>query len=112
MRGYDKDAAVKFITRCIRKSDHPALSEQIDTLIPQMIDADMAYMHAAGVLDEDGYAGDAYYEDDEAIESIVDALAKKNGYDADMAVKLAALAADYLDAQQLFLDSQGMVEYD
>ncbi len=112
MRGYDKDVAVKFITRCIRKADHPALSEQIDMLIPQMIDADMAYMHAAGVLDEDGYAGDAYYEDDEAIESIVDTLVAKNGFDADMAVKLAALAADYLDAQQLYLDSHGMVEYD
>lgn len=23
MQGYDKDAAVEFITRCIRKADHP-----------------------------------------------------------------------------------------
>ena len=25
MHGYDKDAAVAFITRCIRKADHPEL---------------------------------------------------------------------------------------
>ena len=26
MQGYDKDAAVAFITRCIRKADHPELA--------------------------------------------------------------------------------------
>ena len=104
MHGYDKDAAVAFITRCIRKADHPELAEDIPALVPQMIDADMAYMH--------GYAGDAYYEDDEAIEYIVETLAAKNALDPEQAVKLAALVDDYLDAQQMFLESQGMVEYD
>lgn len=111
MHGYDKDAAVAFITRCIRKADHPELVEDIPALVPQMIDADMAYMHEAGVLDDDGYAGDAYYEDDEAIEYIVESLAAKNALDPEQAVKLAALVDDYLDAQQMFLESQGMVEY-
>ena len=112
MHGYDKDAAVAFIPRCIRKADHPELAEDIRALVPQMIDADMAYMHEAGVLDDDGYAGDAYYEDDEAIEYIVESLAAKNALDPEQAVKLAALVDDYLDAQQMFLESQGMVEYD
>lgn len=60
----------------------------------------------------DGYAGDAYYEDDEAIEYIVESLAAKNALDPEQAVKLAALVDDYLDAQQMFLESQGMVEYE
>ena len=107
MHGYDKDAAVAFITRCIRKADHPELAEDIPALVPQMIDADMAYMHEAGVLDDDGYD-----EDDEAIEYIVESLAAKNALDPEQAVKLAALVDDYLDAQQMFLESQGMVEYD
>lgn len=102
MQGYDKDAAVAFITRCIRKADHPELAEDIPALVPQMIDADMAYMHEAGVLDDDGYAGDAYYEDDEAIEYIVESLAAKNALDPEQTVKLAALVDDYLDAQQMF----------
>ena len=106
MQGYDKDAAVAFITRCIRKADHPELAEDIPALVPQMIDADIAYMHEAGVLD------DAYYEDDEAIEYIVESLAAKNALDPEQAVKLAALVDDYLDAQQMFLESQGMVEYE
>lgn len=112
MHGYDKNAATVFITRVIRKADHPELADQIETLVPQMIDADMAYMHAAGVLDEEGYAGDHYYEDDEAIEAIVEALVAENDLDPEQAVKLAALVDDYLDAQQLFLETQGMVEFD
>ena len=103
MHGYDKEAAVAFITRCIRKADHPELAEDIPALVPQMIDADMAYMHEAGVLDDDGY---------EAIEYIVESLAAKNALDPEQAVKLAALVDDYLDAQQMFLESQGMVEYE
>ena len=90
MQGYDKDAAVAFITRCIRKADHPELAEDIPALVPQMIDADMAYMHEAGVLDDDGYAGDAYYEDDEAIEYIVESLAAKNALDPEPAGGAAA----------------------
>lgn len=112
MHGYDKTAAAAFITRVIRKADHPELADQIATLVPQMIDADMAYMHAAGVLDEDGYAGDHYYEDDEAIEAILDTLLAANDLTPEQAVKLAALIDDYLDAQQLFLETQGMVEFD
>ena len=27
MHGYDKDAAVEFITRCIRKADHPRTAD-------------------------------------------------------------------------------------
>lgn len=112
MHGYDKNAACTFITRVIRKADHPELADQIESLVPQMIDADMAYMHAAGVLDEDGYAGDHYYEDDEAIEVILDTLLASNDLPPEQAVKLAALIDDYLDAQQLFLESHGMVEFD
>lgn len=43
---------------------------------------------------------------------IVESLAAKNALDPEQAVKLAALVDDYLDAQQMFLESQGMVEYD
>lgn len=112
MQGYDKDKAVQFILNCIKPQDHRELAEQLVTLVPQMIDADMAYMHAAGVLDEEGYAGDAYYEDDEAIEAIVDALVAANSLTPEQAIKVAALVDDYLDAQQLFLETQGLVDWD
>ena len=74
MLGYDKDEAVRFILERIHTKDHPELADRLPELIPQIIDADMAFMHETGVLDEDGAAGDEYYEDDEAIEYIVETI--------------------------------------
>ncbi|MGN0762320.1 MAG: hypothetical protein ACI4MK_02985, partial [Aristaeellaceae bacterium] len=71
MNGYDKDEALAFIVKRINPKDHPELAGQIEALVSQAIDADMAYMHASGVLDEDGNAGESYYEDDDAFEAMV-----------------------------------------
>ena len=112
MQGYDKDAAISFILKCIRAKDHPELAERLPELIPVIIDADMEYMHESGVLDEEGNAGDSYYEDDEAIEYIVEKLAAQEELTPEQAVKLASLVDDYLDAQQAFLETQGLVEWE
>lgn len=112
MNGYDKQEALLFITGRIRAKEHPDLADQIETLISQAIDADMAYMHASGVLDEDGYAGDGYYEDDEAFESIVEAIVASNDLSAEQAVKVASLVADYMDLQQAYLEHKGLVDWE
>ena len=112
MNGYDKSEALSFIVSRIREKDHPALAGHIETLISQAIDADMAYMHASGVLDEDGNAGDSYYEDDEAFEAIVEALAAQNGLSGEQAVKAASLVAEYMDLQQAYLEHKGLVDWE
>lgn len=112
MNGYDKQEALRFITGRIRAKDHPDLADQIEALISQAIDADMAYMHASGVLDEGGYAGDGYYEDDEAFESIVEAIVASNDLSAEQAVKVASLVADYMDLQQAYLEHKGLVDWE
>lgn len=112
MHGYHKDEALAFIVKGIRAKDHPALAGQIETLISQAIDADMAYMHASGVLDEEGFAGDGYYEDDEALEAIVETLAANNALSGEQAVKVASLVAEYMDLQQLYLEQKGFVEWE
>ena len=46
MHGYDKDAAVAFITRCIRKADHPELAEE--DFLPRLISMEqvgLGYLH-------------------------------------------------------------------
>lgn len=111
MNGYDKDEAVAFILPRINRKEHAELADLLETLIPQIIDADMAYMTEAGVLDEEGYAGDAYYEDDDAFEYMVEALAAQNDLTPEQAVKLAALIDDYMDFQQEYLESKGLVDW-
>lgn len=111
MQGYDKEAAVAFILKAINRKEHAALADQLETLIPQIIDADMAYMLDAGVLDEDGYAGDAYYEDDDALEFMVDAIIAKSDMTPEQAIQLASLVDEYMSLQQLFLENSGLVDY-
>ncbi|MBQ6400504.1 MAG: hypothetical protein IJI21_10375 [Clostridia bacterium] len=112
MKGYDKQEAMDFIVSRIRAKDHPELAELIPELISQTIDADMAYMHEHHVLDEEGNAGTAYYEDDEAFEYMVETLAADNHLDPVRAVKLASLVDDYMDYQQEYLESKGLVDWE
>ncbi len=112
MNGYDKAEATAFMLQRLRPQDHPELAGMLEDLIGQMIDADMAFMHQTGVLDEEGNAGDAYYEDDDAFEYIVETLAQNNSFTPEQAVKAASLANDYMDLQQAYLESKGLVDWE
>ncbi len=112
MKGYDKQEALDFILPRIDRHYHSLLADQIDTLISQAIDADMAYMHSSGALDDEGNAGDSYYEDDDAFEYMVEALVAQNNLTPDQAVKVASLIDDYMDYQQQYLESKGLVDWE
>ena len=112
MNGYDKAEALAFIVKRIHAKDHPELAFQIENLISQAIDADMDYMHKEGVLDADGNAGDEYYDDDDAFEHMVETIVANNKLTPEQAVKVAALVDDYMDYQQEYLESKGLVEWD
>lgn len=112
MNGYDKQEAIAFIAPRINRKEHKELADKIELLIGQAIDADMAYMHETGVLDADGNAGDSYYEDDDAFEYMVEAIVAQNKLTPEQAVKVAALVDDYMDFQQEYLESKGLVEWD
>lgn len=112
MNGYNKDEALAFILPRIDRKGHKALSFLIDQLISQAIDADMAFMHQTGVIDENGDAGENYYDDDDAFEFIVETLAVRNAFDPDMAVRAGSLVDDYMELQQEYLESAGLVDWD
>lgn len=112
MKGYDKEEALAFILKRFPARDHAELKDRIPDLISQAIDADMAFMHENGVLDEDGNAGNNYYEDDDAFEYMVEALAANNQLTPDQAVKVASLIDDYMDCQQEYLESKGLVDWE
>ena len=111
MKGYDRDEAIRTISRQIHPQDHPELKDMLPDLIGKIIDADMAYMHENGVLDEEGNSGGSYYEDDEAFEYMVEKLVSELNLDPVKAVKLASLIDDYMDFQQEYLESKGLVQW-
>ena len=112
MNGYDKDEALAYIVKRINPKEHQELAGQIEALVSQAIDADMAYMHASGVLDEDGNAGESYYDDDEAIEFMLDDLTARNALSAEETAQVAALLDDYMELQQDYLESIGLVDWE
>ncbi len=112
MKGYDREEAVKFISGRIHPQDHPELKELLPDIIGDIIDADMAYMHESGVLDEEGNGGGSYYEDDDAFEYMVEKIVSERKLDPVKAVKLASLIDDYMDYQQEYLESKGLVQWE
>ncbi len=112
MNGYDKNEALPFILSKIEARLHKDLPGNLEDWISQAIDADMAYMHSCGVIDESGDTGDAYYDDDDAFEYMLDTLVSKNKLDADTSMKLASLLDDYMDAQQAFMEQKGLVAWE
>ena len=112
MNGYNKLEALNFIVKRISEKDHKELAGMIPQLISQAIDADMDFMHKSGVLDEEGNAGDEYYEDDDAFEYMVEAIVADNKLTPEQAVKVAALVDDYMDHQQAYLESKGLCDWE
>lgn len=112
MKGYGKEEALPYILKRIDARLHRDLPLPMEELVSQAIDADIAYMLEKGVLDADGNAGESYYDDDDAFEYMLDAIVNKHKLGADAAMKVASLLDDYMDAQQSFLESRGLVEWE
>ena len=110
MIGYNKEEALAMMKRRINRRLHPEIADLIDDLLSQAIDADLAFMVESGVLREDGSAGDEYYEEDDAFEYIVEALAAHNSFTPEQAVKAASLVDDFMDLQAEYMEYAGLVQ--
>jgi len=112
MQGYDKAEALAYITMKLTATAPEELKEDLELLVDRLIDADMAYMHQANVLDAEGNAGDSYYDDDDAIEFMVDQVSAQMQYTPEMTIKLALLTDDYMDFQQEYLEKKGLIAWE
>jgi len=112
MKGYDQEKAVAFILPKLDKKEFKPLAAQAESLVSQAIDADMAYMLHAGVLTQDGLMGEAYYDDDEAFEFILEQMARVRKMREDAQGPLAAFIDQYMDLQQQFLEESGLMDWD
>ena len=112
MQGYDRSKAVAYMLPKLDKSEFKPLAAQAETLVAQAIDADFAYMRSAGILTDDGLMGEAYYDDDDAFEFILDHMAKaRRTKDREMD-HLAAFIDQYMDLQQQYLEEIGLLSWD
>jgi len=113
MQGYDTAEALRYMMSRVRPSNYTALdSTAIETMLRYAIEADLAYMKSAGVLAEDGDTGDAYYDDDDAFEYIVDEISRRMKLDEDAAMQAATLINDYMDWQEEYMEKLGLLSWD
>ena len=112
MKGYDKEKAIAFMLPKLIKAEFKPLAGQCEKLLSDAIDADMAYMLHAGVLNDKGLMGDSYYDDDEAFEFILERMAKERGLKFDQQGPLAAFVDQYMDLQQQFMEDEGLMDWD
>ena len=68
--------------------------------------------YRSSVLDEEGNAGDAWYEEDDAFEYIVDYIAEKNHFNPDQAVAAAMVVNDFMELQAQYMEKKGLVTYE
>ena len=108
MQGYDSEKALRYIKRNIDSRAFSALGPALDSILRQAQEADLRYMRENSVLDEDGFEGDGYYDEDEAFEYIVEEIVRLRGLDDDQAILAAAVVDAYRGAQDAFLRSEGL----
>ena len=109
MQGYDLEAAVPFIAAAMRKAGHKLPKEELDAFIRRAIEADFAYMQECGVLTEDGLMGEDEYVEDDAFEVLLDMLADDPEDDEEMD-RLAQMLDSYMEAQEAFMEENGLAD--
>lgn len=112
MQGYNKQKAMEYLTNSIHQSDYPGLQGHLPQLLSQCIDLEMAYMVSAGVLDEDGFASDGTYDDDDAIEFIVENIISDGSYTPEQCADIAFLADEYLGSNAKYMEYAGLLSYE
>ena len=112
MQGYDREAALRYISKKVDPSAHKAFSpREVESLLRKAQELDLQYMEEAGVL-VDGVAGDSFYDDDEAFEYISENLLKLFGGGEETAGQILALVDDYMDLQEEYLEQAGLVTWE
>ena len=110
MQGYDSEKAFRYIKKNIDAKSFSDLGPDMDSILRQAQALDLRFMRESNVLDAEGFAGDGYYDEDEAFEYIVEEIVKLRGLDDEQAVLAAALVDAYMGAQDAFLRKAGLAE--
>lgn len=108
MQGYDMEAAVSQIGKAICKAAKAA-PDTAAAFARRAIEADMRYMHETGVLNDEGLMGDGEYDEDDAFEALFAALTDGVEDDGEIG-KIAQMLDAYMDAQQDFMEANGLTD--
>ncbi|MDO5378969.1 MAG: hypothetical protein Q4G52_11600 [Clostridia bacterium] len=107
MQGYELERAVPFIAAAMRKYGIRAGQDELAAFIRRAVEADMRYMHETGVLTQDGLMGEGEYDEDDAFEALLSALAGEAADETELNRTTQMLDA-YMEGQSAFLENSGL----
>lgn len=108
MQGYDARKALDYIRRTVNRKGFAELGPAVDGYLAQAQELDLRFMRESGVLDAQGYEGDAYYDEDEAFEYILEEMVKTRGLNDEAAILAASVVDAYMQAQDAYLRKEGL----
>ncbi len=88
--------------------------EKLEEIIDQAIAQDKAYMEKAGIIMEagDSQTEEAYYDDDDAFEYILDSILEEGAFPDIPEMKMAHIIDDYMEFNEMYLEEQGLISWD
>ena len=111
MKGYDRDKALGYMTPRLDPTEFKPYADRIEVLLNAAIDADFAYMTETGVLDGEGMMGDAFYDDDDAFEYILDRLAKPLNPTENQMRALSCFVDQFMELQEAFMTESDLIDW-
>lgn len=109
MLGLDQKDAAAAIARRMDWKRYLELRFQMEAFAEALVTAQVDYLHACGALDDDGDTGEGEYDEDEAVEFILDALLRAFPGDDDRAALYCAMIDDFLPLFDDYLYSVGLL---
>ena len=113
MQGLDEKKALAYMAEKLNKQFPGRFTaEEWDKLVEVIYEGDLAYMRENHVLDEEDMEGDAYYDDDEAFEFIMDVLTAEYGLTEETEMPYAEVLDHYMDLWEQLLEKEGLISWD
>ena len=105
MLGLDKQAAAQYL---LKKLPLKKLASEAPFLCPALVDAAVNYLHACGALSE-GDSGEGEFDEDEAVEFMLDQLCERFDPDDQKALQYAELLNSFWPVFDDFLLISGLL---
>lgn len=110
MQGYDENAAAAYIAPRVQREMGAECTLDVQALVRAAITLDLAYMQEAGVLDEDGFAGQGEYDEDDAFEYVLDGVSEALSFDEDTEMLAAQALEAFFACQQEYMEKAGLCQ--
>ena len=111
MQGYDREKAVAYMSQRLDPSEFKPVADHVKELLNAAIDADFAYMTEAGVLNAEGLMGDAYYDDDDAFEYILERVSSPLSPSEKQMRALSSFVNQFMELQEAFMTEADLIDW-